>query len=213
MVNYIANSKNRKFKKQILTFFERLNFWAGKLPISGRVILMMNTILLLSLFFPWLHFEYRSAESASFSAFSFYTGYIGYGVLVSILSIPFFLLSHTKKERIRASIPFRLSDTQAIVFIAALLVTALFHTLFMSQVFWQFTQAVQLWRGFLIATSSSICIIIAAFFLSKSTKEHVRELRYLDHSEIESLSEYKTIIEWSTPKGEKKDEWNMTLPI
>jgi hypothetical protein len=212
MVNYIANSKNRKFKKQILTFFERLNFWAGKLPISGRVILMMNFLLIFSLFLPWIHFEYRSTEGASFTAFSFYTWYIGYGAVVAILCIPFFLLSHSKKERIRASIPFRLSDAQAIVFIASLLLTALFHTLFMSEVFAQFAK-VYIGRGFLIATSSTICIIIAAFFLSKSTKEQAREIRYLDHSDIESLSEYKSILERNAPKSDKKDDTNMTLPI
>ncbi len=213
MVNYIANSKNRKFKKQILTFFERLNFGAGKLPVSGRVILLMNFLLLVSLFFPWIHFEYRSTQWASFTAFSFYTWYIGYGVIASLLCIPFFLLSHSKKERIRASIPFRLSDAQAIVFIASLLLTALFHTLFMSEVFAQFAEDIFIGRGFLIATSSTICMIIATFFLSKSTKEQAREIRYLDHSDAESLSEYRSILERNTPKADKKDDSNMTLPI
>jgi hypothetical protein len=213
MVNYIANSKNRKFKKQILAFFERLNFWAGKLPFSWRIILIMNMLLLLSLFFPWIHFEYRSAEPASFFAFSFYTGYIGYGILVSVIGIPFFLLSHTKKERIRASIPFRLSDTQAIVFIASLLITAMLHTIFMSQVFRQFADEVRLWDGFLIATSSTICTIIAVFFLSKNTKEQSRDIRYLDHSDIDTLSEYRSIIDGSSIKWEKKEDSNMSLPI
>lgn len=213
MVNYIANSKNRKFKKQILSFFERLNFWAGKLPISWRVILAMNFLLFFSLFFPWIQFEYLSSQPASFTAFSYYTGYVGYGVVMSLFFIPFFLLSHTKKERIRAHIPFRLSDTQAIVFVASLLVTSQFHILFMSQVFKQFAQSVVIGRGFLIATSSSICIIIAAFFLSKSTKEQSREIRYLDHNEVDSLSEYRSILEWSASKSEKKEDSNMTLPI
>jgi hypothetical protein len=66
MVDYIANSKNRKFKKQILTFFERLNFGAGKLPLSGRVILMMTGLLLVSLFFPWFKFTYLSSPATTF---------------------------------------------------------------------------------------------------------------------------------------------------
>lgn len=144
MVNYIANSKNRKFKKQILTFLERLNFGAGKLPLSGRVILLMDAILVVSLFFPWIHFEYLDAKTAAFGAFSFYTGHIGYGIVVSAIGIPFFLLSHIKKERIRAHIPFRLSDTQAVVFIASMLLTSLLHMVFTSEVFHQFAQQVEL---------------------------------------------------------------------
>ncbi len=83
----------------------------------------------------------------------------------------------------------------------------------MSQVFTQFTQNVELGKGFLIATSSTICIIIAAFFLSKSTKEQAREIRYLDHHDADSLSEYRSIIEWKTWKTDKEDDANMTLPI
>ncbi len=195
MVNYIANSKNRKFKKQILTFFERLNFGAGKLPLSGRIILLMNAVLLISLFFPWIRFEYLSGEEGSFGAFSFYMGHIGYGIIVSLIGMPFFLLSHIKKERIRAHVPFRLSDTQAVVFIASILLTGLLHIVFASEVFLQFAQKAELGRGFLIATSSTICIIISAFFLSRKTKEQARETRYLDHHDAENLREYRSIIE------------------
>ena len=144
MVDYIANSKNRKFKKQVLAFFERLNFGAGKLPVSGRIILFMNIILFFSLFFPWISFEYLGSEKASYSAFSFYMGYVGYGIIVSVLLIPFFLLSHQKKEHIRSIVPFRLSDTQAVVFIASMLLTALMHTIFLSPVFAQFSQKSEL---------------------------------------------------------------------
>lgn len=73
--------------------------------------------------------------------------------------------------------------------------TAMFHTLFMSEVFRQFAQEIELGNGFLLASSSTICIIMAAFFLSKSTKEQAREIRYLDHSEVESISEYRSILE------------------
>jgi hypothetical protein len=52
---------------------------------------------------------------------------MGYGILLSVVCIPFFLLSHAKKERIRAYIPFRLSDAQAIVFIVSMLFTACIH--------------------------------------------------------------------------------------
>lgn len=213
MVNYIANSKNRKFKKQILSFFERLNFGAGKLPLSGRIILVMSFLLLLSLLFPWLHCEFLSAAPKDFGAFSYATGYIGYGIIISVILIPFFLLSHSKKEKIRAHIPFRLSDTQAVVFIAALLLTSLLHLLFMSRVFQQFVQTIEIGHGFLMATSSVICIIISAFFLSKNTKEQAREIRYLDHYDTENLAEYRSIIDGTDQKSDKSDDTNMTLPI
>lgn len=57
------------------------------------------------------------------SSFSSYSLYVGYGILLAVILIPFFLLSHIKKERIRSMIPFRLSDTQVIVFISSILLT------------------------------------------------------------------------------------------
>lgn len=75
-MDYIANSKNRKLKKQILVFFDRLNFGAGKLPISGRFILFLTGVLALSLIFPWFHLEFSTGDRASYFAFSVYTGYL-----------------------------------------------------------------------------------------------------------------------------------------
>ena len=164
-MDYIANSKNRKFKKQILVFLDRINFGAGRLPISGRLILILTGVLALSLFFPWLHFQYSDGDVVSYSAFSYFTGYIGYGVLVSLVLIPFFLLSHIKKEVIRAHIPFRLSDTQLIVFVTSMIIVSLIHLILMVPIFAQFATT-EVGKGFLIAISSSICILFSAFFLS-----------------------------------------------
>ena len=80
-------------------------------------------ILGASLFFPWFEFEYINKEQEVFSAFSYYTGYIGYGIIIALILIPFFLLSHAKKERIRSLVPFRLSDTQVVVFISSMILT------------------------------------------------------------------------------------------
>ncbi|MFZ2255796.1 MAG: hypothetical protein WAW59_07975 [Patescibacteria group bacterium] len=52
--------------------------------------------------------------------------------------IPFFLLSHTKKEKIRAHVPFRLSDTQVIVFVSSMILAVLLHLLLMVPIFAQF---------------------------------------------------------------------------
>ncbi len=213
MVDYIANSKNRKFKKQVLTFFERLNFWAGKLPMSGRLILFLDGCIFLSLFFPWISFEFLSNEKIAYSAFSVYTGYIWYGVLFSVMLLPVFLLSHIKKEKIRALVPFRLSDTQAVVFIASMLFTAELHTIFISPVFSQFAQVITVWNGFLFATSSTFCILIAAFFLSRSTKEAARKVRYLDHRDPDMLDEYNSIIHSHGKSTNEETDENMKLPI
>lgn len=195
MSNYIANSKNRKLKKQILLFLERINFGAGKLPLSGRIILFMDSLLVLSLVFPWFYFHYRNNQVDSFYAFSEYTGYIGYGMLIVIIAVPFFLISHAKKERIRAHIPFRLSDTQAVVFAVSLLLTTIIHLLFISKTFTQFALEVEVGSGFLIAISSSITTIIAAYFYSKNSKEQGADIRYFHHQEQDAFGEYRTILE------------------
>lgn len=211
-MDYIANSKNRKFKKQIHVFLDRVNFWAEKLPISGRLILLLTLILGVSLFFPWFRFEYFSKDIETYSAFSYFTGYIGYAVVLAILLIPFFLLSHTKKEKIRSIIPFRLSDTQVVVFISSMILVGLLHLLFMVRVFTQFATP-QVGVGTLLAISSSSCIIIAAFFLSRKTKEDSIELRHLDHHRDTEISDEYAAILGKKPKKETSEDGNMVLPI
>lgn len=210
-MDYIANSKNRKFKKQILVFFDRLNFGAEKLPISGRLILLLVCVLASSLFFPWFHFEYGSKDIAAYSAFSYYTGYIGYSIILTIFVVPFFLLSHTKKEKIRAHIPFRLSDTQVVVFVSSMVMVALVHLLLMVPIFSQFA-ITQVGTGYLIAMSSICCIIVSAFFLSKSNKEQSIEIRHIDHREVDLPDEYASIL-GKKPKKESSEDSNMVLPI
>jgi hypothetical protein len=76
MTDYIANSKNRKLKKRIMLFLSRLDFGREKLPFAGKMILFLDGILFLSLFFSWFHFTYIDNSVTSYSAFSVYTGYI-----------------------------------------------------------------------------------------------------------------------------------------
>ena len=136
MHDYITNSKNRKLKTKILLFLSRINIGASKLPLSGRCIILMEAVLLVSLFFPWLHLVYLgTSEPVSYSAFSHFSLYIGYLILATSAIIPFFLLSHTKKERIRAMLPFRLSDTQAIVFIMMILCVSLIQLMIVNNLY------------------------------------------------------------------------------
>lgn len=213
MSDYIINSKNRKLKKQITRFFSRIGFWAWWLPFSGRFILLMTGALIVSLFFPWIEFGYSDNTQESFGAFSRFTGYIGYGIFIWASIIIFFLLSHTKKERIRAYVPFRLSDTQAIVFVASILFISFIQFLIISTNYHQIAlQGVHIRGGFILATTSIIFIILAGFFLSRKSKLTNTELYYLNHQSSDTLGEYKEILhpkEWGPNKGDK----NMSLPI
>lgn len=212
MHDYTINSKNRKFKKRVLSWIERLNFWAGKLPISGKIILLLDVILLLSVFFPWLHFSYVDESRDVFSAFSVYTGFIGYGMVLWVILIPFFLLSHEKKEKIRAFVPFRLSDAQAIVFIASMILTASIHQLFLSLAFARSAQ-IEIGSGFLLAISSVLSIIFTSLYFSRNIKTQWVELRYLDHHDLSDIEEYREILDHHAPAKQKTDKENMTLPI
>lgn len=210
-MDYIANSKNRKLKKQILNFLDRINFGATKLPISGRVILLFVFVLIVSLFFPWITFEYGKSDIESYSAFSHFTGFIGYGIVFVACMIPFFLLSHFKKEKIRAIIPFRLSDTQLVVFLSSMLLVAMIHFLLMVPIFSQFAIS-EIGTGYLLAISSSSCIIISAFFLSRKIKEDSIELRHLHHQEPNISEEYAEILRKKSEKDWTETS-NMVLPI
>lgn len=210
-MDYIANSKNRKFKKQILVFLDRIHFWTWKLPPSWKFILMLTCILWISLFFPWLQFEYLNNDTESYSAFSYYVWYIGYSIILALIIIPFFLLSHTKKETIRSLVPFRLSDTQVIIFITSIILANLFHLLSMIRVFWQFaTPSID--TGIILALTASFCIIICGFFLSKQTKEDSIEMRHFDHQERVLPDEYAEILGKKNGKSDT-EKGNMVLPI
>ncbi len=211
MSDYITNSKNRKLKTKIILFLSRINIWANKLPISWRFIILMECILFASLFFPWIKLIYLDGHTVSYSAFSQFSLYIWYSILLAIVVIPFFLLSHTKKERIRALIPFRLSDTQAIVFIVSILCTTLVNLIIVNNLFsiliasrWA---TIAIWCK--IAFSSIVMILIATYFLSKSSKISNTEICYLDHQIDDDIQDYKSIISWDSSKQKK----NMSLPI
>ncbi|MBX9808927.1 hypothetical protein K2X92_00875 [Candidatus Gracilibacteria bacterium] len=209
MSDYITNSKNRKLKTKILLFLSRINIGAGKLPISGRVIILMEFILASSLFFPWVHLELDETIE-NYYAFSQFSLYVGYAIVFAICTIPFFLLSHTKKERLRSLVPFRLSDTQAIVFIISIILTILGSLITLNNLFGtRIALGSSLGTGFKIAFSTIICILISAYFLSRATKISNTDICYLDHQVDDELLKYKGIL-----KGEdEKNTKNMSLPI
>jgi hypothetical protein len=211
MSDYITNSKNRKLKTKISLFLSRVNIWAGKLPISGRVIILMECILFSSLFFPWITLKYLDGTIQEHFAFSQFSLYIGYGIIFSIFTIPFFLLSHTKKEKIRAMVPFRLSDTQAIVFIVSILISSMITLVIASNLYGEQIAALgsNLAIGFKIAFSSIICILISAYHLSKTTKTINTELCYIDHQTDNEIDKYQGILKGDDERNAK----NMSLPI
>lgn len=146
------------------------------------------------------------------SSFSKYSLYIGYNILIAVILIPFFLLSHTKKERIRAMIPFRLSDTQVIVFIASVLLTTLVNLVIVNLIYASqiAAQGSTLGSGFKVAFSAIVSILIATYHLSRSNKEINTEIYYIDHQANKDLLEYKDIL--SNDENKKKKN-NMSLPI
>ncbi len=213
MKQYTTNFKNRKFKNDFFRFLSRISFWASKLPLSGRVILLMNIVLFFSLFFPWFTLKFSDRWSEVYWAFSSYTGYLGYGLLLSIALMLFFLLSHTKKEQMRKQVPFRLSDTQAIVWVSGIFLALLFHMLFIFRVYNQ--QIATAWltiqSGFYIAFVSFLFITIASYYLSQSSKKENTDMYYIDNQNDDELQEYSDIIYGKNQR--KKEKNNMSLPI
>lgn len=210
MSDYITNSKNRKLKTKILLFLSRINIWAGKLPLSGRAIILMECTLMSSLFFPWFSFTSIDSIVTNSSAFSWFALYVGYSILLAITIVPFFLLSHTKKEYIRALVPFRLSDTQAIVFVMSILLVTLINLVIINHVYGsQIAAGSTLGTGFKIAFSSIISILVATYFLSHSSKMSNTDMYYLDHQTDDELSWYRHILGQDDTNKKK----NMSLPI
>lgn len=212
MREYNTNIQNRKLKKQVLNFFSRLGFGAWQLPLSGRLILAFEVILTISLFLPWLEIESVSTGIATYSAFSRFLGFIGYGVIASIIIVPFFLISHTKKEQIRAYVPFRLSDTQAVVFVSTMILVALVQLILISPAYRAFW-AVEFRIGFHLAGASIASMIICGFFLSKKIKNQNTESYFLDKQTFENLWEYKNVIHPDAHQENERKKQNMSLPF
>lgn len=213
-MDYIRNSKNRKLKTQILQFFSRITFWSYRLGTSWKGILFCNLGLLVSLFFPWMRLVYMDGSTHNISAFSSFTGFLGYGIIVWVILIWFFLLSHSKKEHLRAYVPFRLSDAQAIVFINSIMLTALIHFLLQSLIFQNFATQIYVLFGCKFFLTLSILLIVLSYFFSKSEKETFSTMSYLDKKDGNQFDEYKDIIEGDIPqKSGRVSDKNMTLPI
>ena len=214
-MDYIRNSKNRKLKTQILSFFARISFGTYRLWLPGKSLILCSALLTLSLFFPWLSFQPLGGARISYSAFSLYLGGIGYGIIVSVLLIGFFLLSHTKKEYLRGYVPFRLSDAQAIVFVAAMLMVSCVHALITSFAYARIaSQEVVPGRGIEIATASILLLLFVSYFFSQSEKTKAVTMSYLDKKDVSHLEEYADILEPKNQEArDKTKEKNMTLPI
>ncbi len=215
-MDYIRNSKNRKLKTQILSFFSRVTFSTYRLGLAGKMIIFCDILFLLSLFFPWIIFSSQTGgEPIRYWAFSLYTGGIGYGILLAVLVISFFLLSHAKKEYLRGYVPFRLSDAQAIVFIDAMILTASLHMVLTSMAYAQISTAtVEPGMGLKMALTSALLLLIAAYFFSQNEKNRAVTMSYLDKKEDDFLTEYRDILGESHTQTQEKDrDKNMTLPI
>jgi hypothetical protein len=170
----------------------------------------MECILFVSLFFPWIDLRYLDeVEPITYTAFSQFSLYIGYWILLAIAVIPFFLLSHTKKEYIKTVVPFRLSDTQAIVFIMSMLLVSLINMIIVNELYSSqiAAQGSTLTTGFRIALSCVISILVATYFFSRSNKLTNTDIYYLDHQIDDELSNYKYIL------GQDDEKKNMSLPI
>lgn len=214
-MDYIRNSKNRKLKTQIFSFFQRLNFGTYRLWLPGKTIIFCLGMLWFSLFSPWLIFRKPLwAWETAYSAFSLYVGWAWYGIILSVFLILFFLLSHEKKERFRAFVPFRLSDAQAVVFVASLLWVMILSFTVASFAYTRISsQEVVPGFGLKVAISSIFLLYIWAYFFSQWEKSRAVSMSYLDKKEQSELDEYKDILEWGKHNTEKKKEGNMTLPI
>jgi hypothetical protein len=126
----------------------------------------------------------------------------------------FFLLSHEKKERLRAYVPFRLSDAQAIVFVGAILATAIISFTVASFAYTRISsQAVIPGIGLKLALTAVGLLFFAAYFFSQSEKSRAVRMSYLDKKEHTPLDEYRDILDTDHGNLGKTKEKNMSLPI
>lgn len=215
LMDYIRNSKNRKLKTQILTFFARVQFGTYRFGFSGKALMFANVWLLISLFFPWLYFWWEETNLVSYSAFSLYLWGVGYGIIFAVFLIAFFLLSHEKKEYLRAYVPFRLSDAQAIVFLSAMILVASIHAIITSFAYTRMSsQPVNPGFGLELSIVSLLLLILFAYFFSQSEKSRAVSMSYLEKKDPNYIDEYSAILESkSRPHSHTEEDKNMTLPI
>ena len=176
---------------------------------------MCTLLLSVSLIFPWLSFKSETdGKITEYWAFSLYTGGIGYGMLLAVAVILFFLLSHSKKESLRAYVPFRLSDAQAIVFIDMMILTACIHSIITSLAYTSLSaHVVEARFGMKLGLFTGFLLLFSTYFFSQREKSQAVKMSYLGKTEDMKLTEYQDIISGNALSPKKDDKKNMTLPI
>ena len=126
----------------------------------------------------------------------------------------FFLLSHSKKESLRAYVPFRLSDAQAIVFIDMMILTACIHSIITSLAYTSLSaHIVEARFGMKLGLFAGFLLLFSAYFFSQREKSQAVKMSYLGKTEDMMTTEYQDIISGKSISPKKDDKKNMTLPI
>ena len=135
-------------------------------------------------------------------------------MLLAVTVILFFLLSHSKKESLRAYVPFRLSDAQAIVFIDMMILTACIHSIITSLAYTSLSaHVVEARFGMKLGLFTGFLLLFSAYFFSQREKSQAVKMSYLGKTEDMKLAEYQDIISGNALSPKKDDKKNMTLPI
>lgn len=105
-MNYTARSKERRSKLLLMKLLNTFQFQGVYLPISSKITLVGNCIVIFSLFQSWIIDNVQDVSWSSFSSISWNIGYI---LLLTCLTIFFVILSTNKKQKLKhyTSISFR----------------------------------------------------------------------------------------------------------
>lgn len=167
-MNYTSRSKERRSKLFLMKILHILQFQWVYLPISAKIILVWNIILLISLFQTWV---IDTSENITWNSFSSISGNIWYIFILWILTIFFVILSTNKQQKIKhyANISFKNHSLIGAIGIFSIFSIAI--SISFIHGFWNIYQNLSYANGWIFALTWGIIITIWAYIMRMENKK------------------------------------------
>lgn len=209
-MNYILNSKNRKFKFKLHLLFDRLSFNFLNLETSQKIAALWIIISIVALFMNWSIIEYDGIKKST--AFSIRSWYVWFIISLSLIFVSFIILSNKNKEKLKTKAHIVFYDYTLIIFVWILVLLLSVVTFNSIRWFSTFTNSVKAWNWIAFEIIWSIFIILWWIMAYREKKQEILSKVYIENSKFEvhsDLEEYKDIL------GQNKapNKSNMSLPI
>ncbi len=167
-MNYTSRSKERRSKLFLMKILHILQFQWLYLPISAKIILVWNTIILISLFQTWV---IDSAEKINWNSFSSISWNIWYIFILWILTIFFVILSTNKQQKMKHYANISFKNHSLIWAIGIFTIFSIAISISFIHGFANIYQNISYWNGSIFALTGWIVVTVWAYIMRIENKK------------------------------------------